>query len=516
MFCPLKGPFNRISARLALVALFALAGLAAGCRELNIADGKLPCSASGSCPSPYRCVQGTCTKAPPGDGGPAEVPEVPEEQRPAADSPDGATPNLADAPPNGEDAVMQLLCPEDQHPCEGKCVPRNDPNTCAGSCTPCSAPLGGTATCDGKGCGGSCAAGKNLCNGACQEAGTVCGPCPAMTHACGGLCPSNQSIHACGTLCTPCPIPSGAVQATCDGTKCDFVCGTGYRNCPNTNSCIASASPACCINADCVGGTNNTVSPCNDNVCSLRVKLAWAKRTAAPNNSVALAACSTAAGSRLYVVDSGGRIWSSPQDTISWTHRGTIAGTTSIACGENNNTDINQQRVFIKAVTAAEQLIFMSERSAADGSWLQWGGNNASGTRRISNDGKGKILSLNSDFNVYVMKRTTDGWDLAGKTPGTTAIAMKRWTDALGTTKTRWFNVIDGDLHVSGISSSTPDAASNKYIRTPLWDLGSNFPRDLILDVSHPAPDNETKLWVLTTTGKLFTLEVSQNQTVPF
>ena len=46
--------------------------------------------------------------------------------------------------------------------------------TCGVSCTPCEAPTDGTATCDGKSCGGSCLAGKQLCHGACIDATAPC------------------------------------------------------------------------------------------------------------------------------------------------------------------------------------------------------------------------------------------------------------------------------------------------------------------------------------------------------
>src|SRR5581483_11657196 len=85
------------------------------------------------------------------------------------------------------------------------------PQTCGVSCTPCDDPTDGTATCDGKSCGGSCMSGKQLCHGACIDATAACaGGCGTGLHPCGNLCPSVMDVKACGTSCVACPVPTGA------------------------------------------------------------------------------------------------------------------------------------------------------------------------------------------------------------------------------------------------------------------------------------------------------------------
>jgi len=167
------------------------------------------------------------------------------------------------------DAPATPQCSTGQHQCPGGCVPDDSIQTCGTSCAPCVAPTGGTGTCDGKSCGGSCPSGKQLCLGACIDANAACsGVCPSGQHACGGLCPSLMDVTACGTSCLPCPVPNGASQATCDGTKCDFTCTTGYHKCGALCALVTDAT-ACGASCMACPSDPNGAAQCVGGACAL-------------------------------------------------------------------------------------------------------------------------------------------------------------------------------------------------------------------------------------------------------
>jgi hypothetical protein len=172
-------------------------------------------------------------------------------------------------------------CPTGQHTCPGGCVSDSDIRTCGPSCTPCQAPIDGTATCDGKACGGACPTGKQLCLGMCIDARVACvGTCPDGQHACGGLCVSVLDVNACGTSCSPCPVPTGASQATCSATGCDFQCLTGAHQCGArcaSDNDATACGMACTIcptdpngTAVCAGGNCGVLCAIGYHLCSGR------------------------------------------------------------------------------------------------------------------------------------------------------------------------------------------------------------------------------------------------------
>ena len=143
---------------------------------------------------------------------------------------------------SGSDAGS--VCGASTHSCVGICVANSDVANCGMACVPCPVPTGGSATCDGTTCGGTCPSGMKLCAGACIDAAASCaGACASGTHDCAGICQPNASPNTCGTSCTACLIPAQGT-ATCDGTACGFTCNTGYHACGS--SCASSTSVASC------------------------------------------------------------------------------------------------------------------------------------------------------------------------------------------------------------------------------------------------------------------------------
>ena len=137
-------------------------------------------------------------------------------------------------------------CPAGTHLCGDQCVSNSSVNSCGASCSPCTAPVGGTPSCNGTSCGYSCGT-LTQCGASCfdtQNDPTHCGDCnttcprgescvqgrcscPTGQHRCLGVCVSNDSPANCGTTsCAACVPPAGAT-ATCDGTSCGFTCTSG-------------------------------------------------------------------------------------------------------------------------------------------------------------------------------------------------------------------------------------------------------------------------------------------------
>jgi hypothetical protein len=137
----------------------------------------------------------------------------------------------------------------------------NDVAACGPTCTRCTAPTGGSPTCDGTTCGQTCGSqtpsycpashscvNTNTDLNNCGACGVTCAggkdcvaggcSCPPGTHECGGICVSNTSPSNCGTTaCTPCSgPPSGNGSATCDGTSCGITC-QGART-PCNGDCV--------------------------------------------------------------------------------------------------------------------------------------------------------------------------------------------------------------------------------------------------------------------------------------
>jgi hypothetical protein len=255
-----------------------LLGSIVGCRDFPISSGAIPCSKTGKCPSPLVCSADRCVARDAGTDRASGAAGKSGAEGGAGASGDGGVdlPLGADAdvatdgtPDTGEPPPA---CPENQHLCPVGCVANESPQTCATSCSPCQAPAnGGTATCNGMKCDGTCPSGKKLCLGACIDAASACGStCPADTHLCGQSCPSTLDINACGTSCAPCPVPANAVSATCDGKACSFTCKTGFHACGSTGTslCVGSAAPACCSSSECTAGPAGTVGVCSNHVCT--------------------------------------------------------------------------------------------------------------------------------------------------------------------------------------------------------------------------------------------------------
>jgi hypothetical protein len=111
------------------------------------------------------------------------------------------------------------------HDCGGACAKNSDVATCGSSCTACPTTLHGTATCDGKACGFSCAGGYVPCTTGCCESCATAG-CTGLTY-----CDSTSG------LC----LPGCSHQSQCDATQglfCDLYKHTCAQT-TTTNSCPA-------------------------------------------------------------------------------------------------------------------------------------------------------------------------------------------------------------------------------------------------------------------------------------
>ncbi len=88
----------------------------------------------------------------------------------------------------------------------GSCA-ANDVNACGASCTKCTAPTGGTVSCNGTSCVSTCTqAGQSVCGGACVDLTTNTSNCGACGSVCGGTCAHG---HCTLTLASGEPEPRG-------------------------------------------------------------------------------------------------------------------------------------------------------------------------------------------------------------------------------------------------------------------------------------------------------------------
>ena len=165
-----------------------------------------------------------------------------------------------DCPTGGSCASGTCSCPADTHQCDSACVSNSTVDHCGAACTPCTAPTGGTATCDGTTCGATCPTGQKLCAGSCIANNAACtGMCPGGTHDCSGLCVADSDVTLCGPTCANCAVPANS-DANCTGS-CGFDCKTGFKLC--NGACIANS--ACCQNTDCQSGATCSSGSCTCN-----------------------------------------------------------------------------------------------------------------------------------------------------------------------------------------------------------------------------------------------------------
>jgi hypothetical protein len=102
-------------------------------------------------------------------------------------------------------------CTGGTHLCGGACV-ANDTNACGTGCVKCSAPTGGTVTCNGTSCVPACIAGQTNCNNVCVDEKSDPNHCGSCTN----VCMSNQTC-ASGT-CTGGGGTTVRIGNTTDGT----------------------------------------------------------------------------------------------------------------------------------------------------------------------------------------------------------------------------------------------------------------------------------------------------------
>src|SRR6185312_12385645 len=124
-------------------------------------------------------------------------------------------------------------CLPTQHLCAGSCADNKSTATCGTRCDPCTAPAGGSPTCDGTAC-------DFTCGGSTPKKCQASGVCVASTGCC-----SNAD----------CPANAGGQTGTCDTTThaCSYACTGSTKSCTvgSTTTCIPLA--ACCNSTDCTG-----------------------------------------------------------------------------------------------------------------------------------------------------------------------------------------------------------------------------------------------------------------------
>ena len=190
------------------------AAVAAGCLQVDVADGVLKCSSDPKrpCPEGYYCsTDNTCWKKPP-------------------------------VKHRGQACKLPVEC-DTGHCIDGVCCD----SACLGQCQACDVGAGGVCTTisgaprkNRPSCGLAGFACTGVCDGhdatACTypDASTSCG-----AQVCYGPPPTLQSATVCdglghcvavggGMLATPCPAPTGGTPV-CAGDQCDFVCDPPYQ-----------------------------------------------------------------------------------------------------------------------------------------------------------------------------------------------------------------------------------------------------------------------------------------------
>lgn len=137
--------------------------------------------------------------------------------------------------------------------CGGSCVNTNtDPHNC-GSCDHyCDSPYGGSASCVGGGCQGSCSSGKTQCGSKCVS-----------------LSSDDYNCGKCGNDCTALLPPSGGSPYSCQASKCKTSCPSGKTQCGD--QCVDTQSDnlncGSCGHV-CSGNHACDYSKCSTNSCA--------------------------------------------------------------------------------------------------------------------------------------------------------------------------------------------------------------------------------------------------------
>jgi len=272
--------------RLYLVLCAAVAVLSAGCRSLQLEDGKLPCSKSGECPAPYVCWKtgdNKCYRQIPGDGG-VDRADTATGDAPAnevANNDVGSNNDVATGDGGEAGTVKQPNghgCGQDGDCTSGFCrdgVCCND--TCAGACKACAHTYTGVDD-------GMCAnanAGSNprtMCanetatspcglDGTCDGNGQ-CRKVPANQPCGQASCNASQMFVPAGTCsgtgtCTP-GTPQDCGIYACATTGCAKPC-TGATDCPTTQYCSSNGT---CKTKKTLGTGCGAGTECNSGYCS--------------------------------------------------------------------------------------------------------------------------------------------------------------------------------------------------------------------------------------------------------
>jgi hypothetical protein len=161
------------------------------CVGANGCDGTRTCDASGTWSEQCVCsAVGMLGAA----GATSSTASNGASSNPAAESPGSGVRDLAGGSMS-DDASGMAQCSSGTHACGGQCVSSSSVASCGSSCTPCPSPPGGTATCDGRACGVSCANNTILVEGECLPG--IADMSTGIGYACAAL--SDGTVRCWGT-----------------------------------------------------------------------------------------------------------------------------------------------------------------------------------------------------------------------------------------------------------------------------------------------------------------------------
>jgi hypothetical protein len=277
------------------VGLVAVAGLVfsngIACSDVTLKEG-FPCSAAGTCPSPYICTQMGCYLHPDGGlegglGGTAGG---------AGNRGIGGSGLAGKGGGAGGAAGSAGAAGYDGGGGSGLGAGGNAGHGGAGgSAGAGGSGAGGSAGAGGGGAGGSGGAGGGGAGGSAGAGGGGTGgsggaggakTCPSTQHNCSGTCMDNSSTQSCGSSCTACATPTGGT-ATCDGTSCGSSCNTGYHNCSGTcssNTSVATCGASC---SPCPTTANGAYSCLSNGACSLACNTGYLQCLGGPRTCTA-------------------------------------------------------------------------------------------------------------------------------------------------------------------------------------------------------------------------------------
>ncbi len=183
-----------------------------------------------------------------------------------------------------------LVCPATKHACAGGCVDNSAVANCGTRCDACTAPAGGTPTCDGTSCGFSC-------GGSLPKQCLSAGICVASSQCCSS---------------SDCPTNAGGQTGSCDSAThtCNYSCTGSTKSCTTGGTTICIPTAGCCASSDCT-------TPCT--TCDQSSHTCMAVKSATDPNGRCAGTC-----------DASGACKSKQGQTCATTSGGCISGTSCV------------------------------------------------------------------------------------------------------------------------------------------------------------------------------------------